>query len=103
CSSDLDLEPGKDYVAEVYVENKSDVKATIEVLGGEEDVSNFTLRSLQKNYVKADSHATNNGYDSKMQRMQVSFTAVDDTATLKLGREAGEGQTKCDDIRIVRE
>lgn len=97
-----DLEPGKDYVAEVYVENKSDVKATIEVLGGEEDVSNFTLRSLQKNYVKADSHATNNGYDSKMQRMQVSFTAVDDTATLKLGREAGEGQTKFDDIRIVQ-
>src|SRR5699024_5001820 len=71
-----DLEPGKDYVAEVYVENKSDVKATIEVLGGEEDVNNFTLRSLQKNYVKADSHATNDGYDSKMQRMQVSFTAA---------------------------
>ena len=97
-----DLEPGKDYVAEVYVENKSDVKATLEVLGGEEDVSNFTWRSLQKNYVKADSHATNDGYDSKMQRMQVSFTAADDTATIKLGREAGEGQTKFDDIRIVQ-
>src|SRR5690625_5754853 len=37
-----------------------------------------------------------------MQRMQVSFTAKDDTATLKLGREAGEGQTKVDDIRIVQ-
>src|SRR5699024_5253332 len=97
-----DLEPGKDYVAEVYVENKSDVKATIEVLGGEEDVNNFTLRSLQKNYVKADSHATNDGYDSKMQRMQVSFTAADETATLTLGREAGEGETKFDDIRIVQ-
>src|SRR5699024_4388190 len=97
-----DLEPGKDYVAEVYVENKSVVKATIEVLGGEEDVKNFTLRSLQKNYVKADSHATNDGYDSKMQRMQVSFTAADETATLTLGREAGEGETKFDDIRIVQ-
>lgn len=97
-----DLEPGKDYVAEVYVENNSDEKATIEVIGGEEDVSNFALRSLQKNYVKADSHATNNGYDSKMQRMQVSFTAEDETATLQLGREAGEGDTKFDDIRIVQ-
>src|SRR5699024_8809691 len=53
-----DLEPGKDDVAEVYVENKSDVKATIDVLVGEEEVKNFTLRCLQKNYVKADSHAT---------------------------------------------
>ncbi|MBY7142847.1 endo-alpha-N-acetylgalactosaminidase [Virgibacillus sp. NKC19-3] len=97
-----DLEPNEDYVAEVYVENNSDEKATIEVLGGVEDATNFTLRSLQKNYVKADSHAANNGYDSKMQRMQVSFTAADDTATIKLGREAGEGQTKFDDIRIIQ-
>src|SRR5690625_2578073 len=37
-----------------------------------------------------------------MQRMQVSFTAKDETATLKLGREAGEGQTKFDDIHIVQ-
>lgn len=97
-----DLEPGKDYVAEVYVENDSDKKATIEVVDGEEDVSNFALRSLQKNYVKADSHSTNNGDNSKMQRMQVSFTADDETATLKLGREPGDGQTKFDDIRIVQ-
>ncbi|GAA0591617.1 hypothetical protein GCM10009001_04670 [Virgibacillus siamensis] len=97
-----DLEPGKDYVAEVYVENKSDAKASISVTGGEEDVSNFTLRSLQKNYVKADSHATNDGYNSKMQRMQVSFTAKNDTAKLTLSREAGEGNTEFDDIRIVQ-
>lgn len=97
-----ELEPGKDYVAEVYVENDSDEKASIEVTGGEEKVSNDTLRSLQKNYVKADSHATNDGYDSKMQRMQVSFTADSDTAKLKLSRNAGEGKTKFDDIRIVQ-
>ncbi|WP_223805935.1 endo-alpha-N-acetylgalactosaminidase family protein [Ornithinibacillus gellani] len=96
------LEPGKDYVAEVYVENSSNEKASIQVTGGEEDVSNYTLRSLQKNYVKADSHATNDGYNSKMQRMQVSFTATSETATLTLGREAGEGDTKFDDIRIVQ-
>lgn len=97
-----DLEPGKDYVAEVYVENNSNVKAGIAVKGGVTDVSNYTLRSLQKNYVKADSHATNDGYNSKMQRMQVSFTATAKKAELILSREAGEGTTKFDDIRIVQ-
>lgn len=96
------LEPGKDYAAEVYVENNSDVRAEIEVTGGVKDVSNYALRSLQKNYVKADSHATNDGYNSKMQRMQVSFTAASDTAKLTLSSEAGEGNTKFDDIRIVQ-
>jgi endo-alpha-N-acetylgalactosaminidase len=97
-----DLVPGKDYVAEVYVENNSDVKAGITVTGGVKDVSNYTLRSLQKNYVKADSHAANDGYNSKMQRMQVSFTATSKKAEIILSREAGEGTTKFDDIRIVQ-
>ncbi|WP_223589541.1 endo-alpha-N-acetylgalactosaminidase family protein [Neobacillus bataviensis] len=96
------LVPGKDYVAEVYVENNSDVKAGIKVTDGEKDASNYTLRSLQKNYVKADSHASNDGYTSKMQRMQVSFTAASKKAELILSREAGEGITKFDDIRIVQ-
>ncbi|MEH7083513.1 endo-alpha-N-acetylgalactosaminidase family protein [Neobacillus drentensis] len=97
-----DLVPGKDYVAEVYVENNSDVKAGIKVTGGVKDVSNYTLRSLQKNYVKADSHASNDGYNSKMQRMQVSFKATSKEAEIILSREAGEGTTKFDDIRIVQ-
>ncbi|MGM0941231.1 MAG: endo-alpha-N-acetylgalactosaminidase family protein [Bacillota bacterium] len=97
-----DLEPGAEYVAEVYVENNSDGQASISVMGGVEEVSNYTLRSLQKNYVKADSHATNDGYNSNMQRMQVSFIAESDTAILSLGREAGEGNTRFDDIRIVQ-
>src|SRR5699024_4778516 len=79
-----DLEPGEDYVAEVYVENNSDEKASMEVTGGKEKVSNDTRKNTQKNYVKADSHATNDGSDSKMQRMQVSFTADKDTAELTL-------------------
>ncbi|MEK5389909.1 endo-alpha-N-acetylgalactosaminidase family protein [Margalitia sp. FSL K6-0131] len=97
-----DLEPGKEYVAEVYVENNSDAKAEIKVSNGKNEVSNYTLRSLQKNYVKADSHASNDGYNSKMQIMQVSFTATNKTAQLTLAREAGEGNTKFDDIRIVQ-
>ncbi|WP_257215888.1 endo-alpha-N-acetylgalactosaminidase family protein [Fredinandcohnia onubensis] len=96
------LEPGKNYVAEVYVDNQSDVKASIKVTGGVKEKSNYTIRSLQKNYVKADSHATNDGYQSKMQRIQVSFTAKDKTAKLILSREAGEGITKFDDIRVVQ-
>lgn len=96
------LEPGKDYVVEVYVENNSDAKAGIKVTSGVEDVGNYTLRSLQKNFVKADSHATNDGSKSKMQRMQVSFTAASDTAKLTLSREAGEGNTRFDDIRVVQ-
>ncbi|QKY70347.1 endo-alpha-N-acetylgalactosaminidase [Lentibacillus sp. CBA3610] len=96
------LEPGKDYVAEVYVENASDLKSSLEITDAEKDVSNFTLRSLQKNYVQADSHASNDGYNSKMQRMQISFTAKDETAKLTLSRKAGEGDTKFDDIRIVQ-
>ncbi|GHI00392.1 hypothetical protein AM1BK_39340 [Neobacillus kokaensis] len=98
-----DLEPGKDYVAEVYVENNSDVKAELKVaISDDKEVSNYTLRSLQKNYVKADSHASNDGYNSKMQRMQVSFTAASKKAELVLSRDAGEGNTKFDDIRIVQ-
>ncbi|MEH7011573.1 endo-alpha-N-acetylgalactosaminidase family protein [Neobacillus niacini] len=97
-----DLEPGKDYVAEVYVENNSDVKAGIKVTDGVKDVSNYTLRSLQNNYVKADSHASNDGYTSKMQRMQVSFTAASKKAKLTLSMEAGEGNIRFDDIRVVQ-
>ncbi|WP_244933568.1 endo-alpha-N-acetylgalactosaminidase family protein [Neobacillus mesonae] len=98
-----DLVPGKDYVAEVYVQNNSDVKAEIKVAVEDgKEVSSYVLRSLQKNYVKADSHASNDGYNSKMQRMQVSFTAASKKAELFLSRDAGEGNTKFDDIRIVQ-
>lgn len=38
---------------------------------------------------------------SKMQRMQVAFTAEGTTAALTLAREAGTGSTYVDDIRVV--
>ena len=90
------LKKNTNYVAEVYVENNSDEKATIEVNTGKETVSNYTERSILNNYVKSDQK---NG--SKMQRMQISFTAEKDTAELTLSRVAGEGATYMDDIRIV--
>lgn len=96
-----DLTAGKNYVAQVYVDNKSDAKAWIEVTGGEKAVSNYTLKSLAGNYVRCDAHNVNAVSNSKMQVMLVSFTAKTDKATLTLKREAGEGITYFDDIRIV--
>ncbi|MGG7141957.1 endo-alpha-N-acetylgalactosaminidase family protein [Clostridium nigeriense] len=90
------LKKNTNYVAEVYVENNSDAKASIEVNTGSKTVSNYTERSILNNYVQSDQK---NG--SKMQRMQISFTAENETAELTLSRAAGEGSTYMDDIRIV--
>lgn len=91
------LEKGENYVAEVNVENNSDAKASILVNSGTRTVSNYTERSILGNYVKCDAK---NG--SKMQRMQISFTAEGKTAELTLARAAGEGSSYMDDIRIVK-
>ena len=96
------LEKGKNYVAEVYVDNKSDAKAWIEVLGGTKVVSNYTLRSVAGNYTQCDAHNLRGMQGSNMQIMLVSFTAASTSATLVLRREAGEGITYFDDIRIVQ-
>ena len=90
------LTKGEHYVAEVYVENNSNAKASIEVDAGDKIVSNYVEASILNNYVQCD---PKNG--SKMQRMQVSFVAESDTATIKLSRAAGEGSSYIDDIRIV--
>lgn len=92
------LTKGTDYVAEIYVENLSDCKATFSVDAGEKVVSNYTTSSIAVNYVQCD-----NEHGSKMQRIQVSFVAEGDTAALTLAREAGEGTTNWDDIRIVEQ
>lgn len=95
------LTPGQNYVAQVYVDNRSDVKATIEVSGGKETVSNYTLKSIAENYIRADLHNRNAVPGSRMQIMLVSFVAKAETATLSLKREAGDGYTYFDAIRIV--
>lgn len=95
------LVPGQNYVAQVYVDNRSDVKASIEVNGGKETVSNYTLRSLAENYIRADLHNRAAVPGSRMQIMLVSFKAESETATLTLKREAGEGYTYFDAIRVV--
>ena len=90
------LKAGTEYVAEFYVANESDAKTEIIVDTGSETVSNYTIKSIANNYVQCD-----NEHSSQMQRMQVSFTAASDAATLTVKRAKGSGAAYIDDIRIV--
>src|SRR5699024_10179917 len=67
------LDPEKQYVAEIYVDNASDAKAWIKVNTGSSEVSSYTIRSIAANYVKCDEEHTGNAA-SNMQRIQISFT-----------------------------
>ena len=90
------LTAGEEYVAEIYVANESDAKASIIVDTASAESISYTYRSIVRNTISSDpEHGTN------MQRMLVTFVADSDTATLSLAREAGEGYTMFDDIRVV--
>ena len=55
-----DLEAGKQYAVLVGVDNRSDAKASVEIKSGDKVLgSNYTTRSIAKNYVKAYTHNTN--------------------------------------------
>ena len=104
-----ELKKGKQYVAMVAVDNRSDAKAYLEVTSGGKTVSNYTTKSIAKNYSQADAHNTNGsnatiqGQGSYFQNMYVFFTAGEDgTATIKLKRDKGEGEVYFDDLRIVQ-
>lgn len=102
-----DLIPGKGYAAYVGVDNRSDAKAYIEVAVDGEVISNYTERSIAKNYLLSYAHNTNNatlqGTGSYFQNMYVFFTAPEEgkKVTLTLRREAGDGKTYFDDVRVV--
>lgn len=103
----LDLEPGKNYIAYVGVDNRSDAAARLRVSTTDQIQSNYTHRSIAKNYVKAYAHNTSAGTvdnTSYFQNMAVYFTAPDDKSvvTLELIRDAGDGATYFDDVRITR-
>ncbi len=90
------LTVGENYVAEVYIANESDAKAALTVNTGSKESTSYTYRSIVRNTISSDpEHGTN------MQRMLVTFVAESETATLTLSREAGEGYTTIDDIRVV--
>ena len=101
-----DLEPGKGYAAYVGVDNRSDAKAYIEVSVDGKVISNYTEKSIAKNYLQSYAHNTNNatikGGGSYFQNMYVFFTAPKEgEVTLTLKRDAGAGKTYFDDVRVV--
>lgn len=102
-----DLKAGTSYAIYVGVDNRSDAKASIAVLdsAGSTVVSNYTLRSLGKNYVNSDIHRNGHSTEagtSYFQNMYLFFTPeAGQTYTLVLSREAGSGNTYFDDVRVV--
>ena len=75
-----DLEPGKTYALYVGVDNRSDSKAKIEVKAEDKVLdSNYTKRSIAKNYVKAYTHSDSSATvdnSSYFQNMYVFFTCL---------------------------
>lgn len=103
-----DLKPNTKYAAYVGVDNRSDAKAWIKVNSNGKELTNYTVRSLAKNYVQANAHngkpqnATIENGGSYFQNMYVFFTTGEnvDNVTFTLEKEAGTGATYFDDIRV---
>lgn len=102
-----DLEPGQKYAIYVGVDNRSDSEAKMEVKAGDKVLdSNYTTRSIAKNYVKAYTHSNSSATvdnTSYFQNMYVFFTAPEDGSdvTLTLSKAAGEGSAYFDDVRVL--
>lgn len=101
-----DLEAGKQYAVLVGVDNRSDAKASMTAKAGDKVLAtNYTTRSIAKNYVKAYTHSNSSATvdgSSYFQNMYVFFTAPESgKVTLTLSKAAGEGDTYFDDVRIV--
>ena len=101
-----DLEAGKQYAVLVGVDNRSDAKASMTVKAGDKVLAtNYTTRSIAKNYVKTYTHSNSSATvdgSSYYQNMYVFFTAPESgKVTLTLSKAAGEGDTYFDDVRIV--
>ena len=102
-----DLKPNTKYAVYVGVDNRSDARADITVRVGDKVISNYTNKSIAKNYVQAHAHNTlkkNATIDntSYFQNMYVYFTTGNDVSnvTLELGRDADEKATYFDEIRV---
>lgn len=101
------LKPNTKYAAYVGIDNRSDAKASITVNTGDKEITNFTKKSIAKNYVSAYAHNTRESNatvdnTSYFQNMYVFFTTGDDVSnvSLTLSREAGVEASYFDEIRI---
>ena len=102
-----DLKAGQQYAVLVGADNRSDAKATMTIKNGDDVLAtNYTTRSIAKNYVKAYTHSNSSATvdgSSYFQNMYIFFTAPKSgDVTLTIAREAGEGSSYFDDIRIVQ-
>ena len=102
-----DLKPNTRYAVYVGVDNRSDARADITIRVGDKVISNYTNKSIAKNYVQAYAHNTlpkNATVDntSYFQNMYVYFTTGEDVSnvTLELGRDADAAATYFDEIRV---
>lgn len=101
------LTAGQKYALYVGVDNRSKANAyAVVTSGGKTLGTNYAGESFVENIVSSDQHRTGNGGTtsdevSYFQNMFVFFTADAATATLTLKRDAGEGATYFDDIRVV--
>ena len=101
-----ELTPGQQYAVLVGVDNRSNSKASMTVKSGKEILAtNYTERSIAKNYVKAYTHSNSSATvdgSSYFQNMYVYFTAPESgKVTLTLAKAAGLGDTYFDDVRVV--
>lgn len=100
------LKANTKYAIMVGVDNRSDEKASIIINTGDKEFSNYTKKSIAKNYIQAYEHNTNSPTvddSSYFQNMYVFFTTGDnvDDVTVSLKRDKGEGSTYFDGLRIV--
>ena len=101
------LKANTNYAIYVGVDNRADSKAFIEIDSNGKTYSNYTKKSIAKNYVQANAHntlkksATVND-TSYFQNMYVFFTTGDnpENTIVRLKRAPGEGATYFDDLRV---
>ncbi|MHC2835395.1 endo-alpha-N-acetylgalactosaminidase family protein [Bacillus sp. F9_6S_D1_P_5] len=112
-----DLKPNTKYAAYVGIDNRSEAQASITITSNDKQYTNSTGKSIAKNYVRAYAHNTLGSEQAKadgqmtstvdgtsyFQNMYVFFETGKKTSdvTVDLSRDAGNGASYFDDIRIV--
>ncbi|KAA0768319.1 cell surface protein [Bacillus sp. AR2-1] len=112
-----DLKPNTKYAAYVGIDNRSEAQASITITSNDKQYTNSTGKSIAKNYVRAYAHNTLGSEQAKadgqmtstvdgtsyFQNMYVFFETGKKTSdvTIDLSRDAGNGASYFDDIRIV--
>ncbi|WP_157349532.1 endo-alpha-N-acetylgalactosaminidase family protein [Bacillus sp. EE-W1] len=112
-----DLKPNTKYAAYVGIDNRSEAQASITITSNNKQYTNSTGKSIAKNYVRAYAHNTLGSEQAKadgqmtstvdgtsyFQNMYVFFETGKKTSdvTIDLSRDAGNGASYFDDIRIV--